>query len=599
MNSGRVCLYALCFFALCGFSVAAESAAIPPLKYTPPTQNLFKMSDAQLKTLHEALKEDHKNYDPAEHMLKTKFSSPGYHTVYKGSHVHRTRDSLVYATALLDTGDPELAERAYGILDKVISLQDQDPKSRTYGIWSWFYEEPLEKMSPPDWNWADFCGVQLLQVARDHRHRLPVELAGKVDESIYHAVRSIIKRNVGPGYTNIAIMGTYVTLLASELYGLEDVGAYAAKRLNHLYNYTMELGGFNEYNSPTYSMVALHEISRMRQHIFQPEARRKIEELYDLVWQDIARHFHVPTMQWAGPHSRCYSTLLSDGTKYELERGLNGLLDFAGREGSIAEQRLIIPCPEQYLSYFRGEHLPREVIKKYANGNPPVIGTTWLTGKYTVGSANHSFMWNQRRNLLAYWGTAEKPAYMALRLLRNGYDFSDGYVFTAQKRGKVLGAVNFALDGGNTHCSLDRIKDGKFDAEDLRIRFEFGGSAGDLEIEAPKTLNEPVVIKLADGVNFAVAMPFAEFGGETLKWEAGRGRLDCVIYAGAKRDFALTAIDVAAFGFGIEIAGSGIRPPQIKATASDGRLDLKWDDLKVGIPVKPAKRGDLVRAARW
>ena len=62
-------------------------------------------------------------------------------------------------------------------------------------------------MSVPDWNWADFCGTQLLQVAIDHKDRLPADLQQQVKDSILYAGRAIKRRNVGPGYTNIAVMG--------------------------------------------------------------------------------------------------------------------------------------------------------------------------------------------------------------------------------------------------------------------------------------------------------------------------------------------------------------------------------------------------------
>jgi hypothetical protein len=141
-------------------------------------------------------------YDPAQRMLRSEFSSPGYHTTLTGGVVHRTCPSLEYAVALLDTDRPEALERAQDVLTRVIALQDQDPNSPTYGIWPWFLEEPIGRMSPPDWNWADFCGVQLLQVAIDHMDRLPIELQQQVRNSILHAARSIQRRNVGPEYTN-------------------------------------------------------------------------------------------------------------------------------------------------------------------------------------------------------------------------------------------------------------------------------------------------------------------------------------------------------------------------------------------------------------
>ena len=161
-------------------------------------------------------------YDPAERMIRAPFHSPGYHTTLKGGYTHPTRDSLGYAVALLDSGEDWRLERACDILDRVIALQDQDPESRTYGIWSWFMEEPLNQMSPPDWNWADFNGTHLLQVviaadSPNHRDRLPADLAERVDEALYHAARSIQRRDVSVGYTNIAFMGTYVTYVTAYL----------------------------------------------------------------------------------------------------------------------------------------------------------------------------------------------------------------------------------------------------------------------------------------------------------------------------------------------------------------------------------------------
>ena len=157
------------------------------------------LNDTERAELIGAVNEWGKQYHLAAQMIRRPFSSPGYHTTLTGGEVHPTRDSLDYAVALLDTGEPEWQKRAEDILRKVIGLQDQDPASKTYGIWSWFLEEPLEKMSPPDWNWADFCGVRLLQVAMRHRSRLPVDLAENLDSAIRHAARLDTAPQCGAG----------------------------------------------------------------------------------------------------------------------------------------------------------------------------------------------------------------------------------------------------------------------------------------------------------------------------------------------------------------------------------------------------------------
>ena len=58
--------------------------------------------------------------------------------------------------------------------------------------------------------------------------------------------------------------------------------------------------GFTEYNSPTYTIVALDELNRMQRHIVEPEAKRMIDELYEMGWEMIARHYHKPSGQWVG-----------------------------------------------------------------------------------------------------------------------------------------------------------------------------------------------------------------------------------------------------------------------------------------------------------
>ncbi len=236
---------------LCVCAPARATADATDAKTPLAPQEPLQLSAVQKDRLSRALLPLHAVYDPAAHMLREPLRSPGYHTTLKEGTVHSTRSALGYAVALFDTGEEGLRLRACESLDTVVALQDTDPASKTYGIWSWFLEEPLSKMSPPDWNWADFCGVQLLQVALDHRSRLPPDLALRLDESIRHAARSIERRNMSPGYTNIALMGTYVTYVAAELYGWPYLKAYAAARLRRFYDYTLEQGAFTEYNSPT------------------------------------------------------------------------------------------------------------------------------------------------------------------------------------------------------------------------------------------------------------------------------------------------------------------------------------------------------------
>ena len=533
-------------------------------------------------------------YDPLERMLREPFHSPGYHTTLKGGYTHPTRSALSYAVALLDAGEPWRLERACDILDRVIALQDQDPQSRTYGIWSWFMEEPLDRMSPPDWNWADFNGTQLLQVALDHRDRLPADLAQRLDDSIHHAARSIQRRDVGPGYTNIAIMGTYVTYVAAERYGIPDLLAYAQMRLKRFYDFTLEQDGFAEFNSPTYTVVALRLLSLMRMHIQDAGARRMSDELHDIGWRDVARRFHPPTNQWAGPHSRCYATLLRPETLAFIQRACHGAVDFfpqGDMPPSIEAARIALDCPERYRPAFVALDGPRDVVQTFIRGaaltraldlghSAPVIGATHLQAAYALGSANRMCFWNQHRPLVAYWGTRQQPRALQVRFLHDLYDYCSAQVFCAQSGGCVLAGVNFATDYGDTHVNLDKVKGATIRVRDLRLRFEFlnmpeGWRPGGWEVGRVAHLD-------LGAAQMDLLVPYAVFGGWPVRAEAGRegssAFLDVVLYQGEERAINFAELPEAGVVLGLSMYAKGTLAPalDIRCEVADGRLQAQW-----------------------
>ena len=580
----------------------------PPLTHAA---DLFS-SPQQKAGFLKALRDKDPQYDPAEKMLRARFSSPGYHTTLKAGYVHRTRDSLSYAVALLDTGQPDRLKRAQDILRRLISLQDQDPKSRTYGIWSWFLEEPLDKMSPPDWNWADFCGTQLLQVAIDHMHRLPDDLQRQVRQSIIHASYSIKRRNVGPGYTNIALMGTYVTHVASELFDVPELTEYAKARLKRFYDHTLAHGSFSEYNSPTYTAVAINEISRMLRHIKDPDSQKLIQKLNRLAWHHLARHFHPPTRQWSGPHSRCYRTLLGKSTLAFIQRATDAKVSFVPESEtavSLDAHRLRAKCPQDFFRYFTNLPSPRLQVEAFVKNKPgrhDTIGTTYLHPDYTLGSVNIGDLWNQRRPMLAYWNTDDGIVAMRLRCLHDNYDYSSASIFTVQDKSDILGAVTFATDRGDTHISLDRIKNATIKATDLRIRLELEGAVAGVKLPSKVEVGRPVHFssgnitcdfKIAHAVfgDFPITMNTSRDGNKT--W------IDIVLYNGKQTQIDFNKIPDAAIIFTLSV-NSQSKPVILSAAknlsltnrSAPGRIIANWhrpgkSQMSLTIPAKPMPTG--------
>lgn len=558
----------------------------------------------------------HRMYDEKENMLIQPFSSPGYHTTLKGGMVHSTRESLKYAVALLDSGEEKYLQRAVQILKKVISLQDTDPGSKTYGIWSWFLEEPLAQMSPPDWNWADFCGKQLIQVAVDHFPRLEEDVKAQVKDSIIHACHSIIRRNVGPGYTNISLMGTYVTHVAGELFEQKGFLDYAKQRLTTLHEYNMKNRAFSEYNSPTYTVVAIEEISGMLLHVKAQESLKLLEDLNIMAWECLARHFHFPTHQWAGPHARSYRNILSGKVLSLIQIAAKGRVVFLREEDLEIETywiRMALSCPEKFYSYFTaapGDRVEKKIVGQGNEEELPELAYCYLTDAFALSSFNRSIFWNQRRPLLGYFGTAEKPTYVQIRCLHDGYDFCSGHLYCIQEKGCALGVVNFYTDGGDTHPNLDMVKDAAITAKDLRLRLELGGSVAN--IKAVERLDEKCFRIRFENLSLLFYVADAVFGDAVIRYETGteenRWWVDVVFYQGVEKKIHLHSLEKAYAAFAVKVAagGEGIQAPQelhdsISLQQENGTVAMKWNGLhgmRLEAPIGTADFKGMLRSLK-
>lgn len=542
-------------------------------------------------------------YDAQVGMLRRAFESPGYHTTLTAEEyptTHPTYPSLHYAVALLNSEAPEYEQRAYAILDSVLALQDRDPQSDTYGIWPWFYEEPLARMAPPDWNWADFCGKELVTVASRHGHKLPEALKDRVREAISCACDAIIRRNVGPHYTNIAMMGSFVTLIAGELYGRQDYAEYGLERLEKLQRYTAKLGAFQEFNSPSYSIIAIVELSKIRRYTASSRARAIADGLLDMAWKMVAEHYHPRSREWAGPHSRSYSTLLKNNAKSFLQMGTGNKLAFFTPEELVYDPEWYdvgIRCPDRYMELFEREE--ERTLKQLYYRNEETGFVKWaqthLTPRYAVGLFGHEIMWNQTRGMVAYFDNGGLPTYLHMRCLHDGYDYCSAVLTTAWHEGHLLLGVSFLTDGGDTHPNLDRIQ-GAIDASDFRLRMEFGGSLDGVDFEQAGSVTHVLI----DGLPLRFESIYAAFEGEGAPspscghrssspgtagwgWEVTRQQervgLDLVIYAGERERIDFKALDKAAFLFSVVMGGEPAKKPLLlSAREEEGLVTVRAAD---------------------
>lgn len=548
------------------------------------------------------LQRNERNYDPKLRLLGRPWVSPGYHSrVESGAWVHTTRDSLYYAAALLARGGTDDVARASAVIDAVVSLQDTDPVSKTYGIWSWMYEEPLSQMAPPDWNWADFCGAALLTILATASDRLPGDQVERIRASIADAAHSVFRRNVGPGYTNIAIMGGVVTAAAGELLGESWLLDYGRRRLESVVGHLLAQGDFNEYNSPTYTVIALEETERALFLCRDDAVRTHAETLRRHAWEVIADHFHPGTDQWAGPHSRAYSDFVLPTQAERIGRGV-------GREISVArrsdDERSILdvvpsvvpelPCPEELRDRFGPQREERVVERRFQvdESGRERRGYTWMGREATLSSVNADSTWTQRRGLIAYWPVAGSvPAVFRVRSLKDGRDFASTAILNAQSTRDALTAVVPALGLGDYHLSLDRTPDGAYRLERLVVRFALYAAGATIE-------ETDHGFRLAAGDWCVYVRPLeAVHGGRRCEWSTGiDGSADTqVAYVEAAlvdraatfvpADSADTRVVAAVF-----LRGGGEAAPPIDAprvTCAEGSVRYEHESLSLEVPTSP------------
>jgi len=517
--------------------------------------------------LAEYLEACEEKYSPELHLLGGPFYGPGYHSrVPDGTYAHDILNSLNYALALLVSGEAGYVARAADILRKVLALQDVDPTSETYGVWPWLFEEPLAQMAPPDPNWADLCGARLAQVLGSHEKKLPKDVDEAVRVGLGHAAYAIFRRNTGPAHTNIAVAGAGVAAVAGELLRRARLLDYGRRRLHNLVAHTKFHGGFNEYNSPTYTMVALRECERILSLVHDPQVRTDAEWLRQAAWQMIAEHFHPGTGQWAGPHSRAYGLRLAAATADYLAEQSGVDIPSAPRSAgkSAPPQYPPIACPPRFVERFRT--LPQTMVEarhcfiRRDTDAASTWGTTWMVDDACLGSVSQDNLWAQRHVLLGYWWTPGDPSVvLRLRFLKDGKDFASAFVRTAQAGPRALSVFSMTTDLGDFHHTLDRPADGLFTAQDFRVRYELSGAA----VEVIPLDKNRFVLVAGDRRAVIHTMP-GRFGPYEVKWACGKegdaAFVDGICYSDARLPFDLERLGKVVLAAGLEVLTSHDSP---------------------------------------
>lgn len=535
-------------------------------------------------------------FDPSVELIK-RFEIPNYHSNLKPGEYHRINRSINLAAAIFSCEYEKHYDIAKKLLRKAISLQCKT--GETSGLWSYFYEESLEEMIQPDWNYADFNAFPMLYILKEHSDKLDKELYAYIVDACSLACGAIVRRNLTIGYTNPTVMGIYCTVVCGKLLDIDEFTEYGRKKLDKFYLHTMDKGTYDEHNCPGYNVLIANIYSLMLRHIEDIEIIKKVNDLNRLVWTMLGEHFHYRLMDFTGPNFRRYNNFLSEATSTIFEEYLVIMqaLDLKEFIDNVSLLSMVYQtkCPEDIKFLFFDENKVVDSRRVLSPESRPTVDTQHIRPHYTLGSFNMCDCWNQRRNVVAYIGDRHKKVCIRLRAYHDNYDFASGFTTTAQQESTAISLTNFHTDGGDTHCNLDILKDATFKATDLRVVYQIEANCDGIieEIIAHKTENGFNLEIM--GTSVEIGFPFMEMTGcnpyVEITTTDKEMLVSAVLYSGEEKDINLNSLDSLAVVSVLSVGEYSTELPQITKDSELLIADLKANgaSLTVKGAYKPLK----------
>jgi len=305
--------------------------------------------------------------------------------------LHDLRDSLWYALCLLLRGAPEPAEV---IISRVLGTQVTDPNDHHRGNFRWFYEvEPVS-----DLNAVEFILERLVNILCSSSDRISFQSRSLIHNSMRLGFDEVRRLDVHWTYTNIFLLDVHNSILGGQLLGDAALLQRGVARLKDWFERTRSAGAPHEFNSPTYSAVQIIALAGIARFAEDADVRGLAKEAEKFLWIHVARHFHAPTRQLAGPHSRAYRRDVTGSVGflkvllYKVlgdERLLASTPYYSGpgREGDVIVSLTNFNPPPEALDMLRLTE-EREVIE---TASPDQVLTTYLRPEFALGTMSREY----------------------------------------------------------------------------------------------------------------------------------------------------------------------------------------------------------------
>ena len=232
-----------------------------------------------------------------------------------GKQFHAPIPAVVLAYSLIENGTPQDLERAERTIRAVMQCQDRQIGSPHRGNFLWEREDSVVE----DLNAVQFILFNLIPMMIQWRDRLSPELQDEVAETIRLGLQEIVRIDVHPDYTNIALKDIANSCLGGELLEDEETSKRGYDKLVRWMRHTDKSGIPTEFNSPGYARVAINVLKRLTDLVEHTPTRFRARTIVARLGLSIALHVSTSTRQWAGPYSRAYLGQMMGDTDLNLD----------------------------------------------------------------------------------------------------------------------------------------------------------------------------------------------------------------------------------------------------------------------------------------
>ncbi|KAI5299016.1 hypothetical protein KEM55_002675 [Ascosphaera atra] len=239
------------------------------------------------------------------------------------------RHSGWYVPQLLARNAPGDVDRAVRIFDSIIAGQYDDPSKQWYGDYQHSPSEPqpgtaeyanIAPYKAWDPNWRVFIGCAWVVALNDYGHLLPNATYEKVKKSLHLAAKGDLYRvggvdgdNLYPAYSNPWVMRTILQSWIGTQTGDKNLTEAGEKFAQDLYDLWSRHKTLSEYNSPTYSGVAMWALALWSQYAPKnSKLKRYAPEMLIASWQELGELYNPNLKNVAGPWDRTYGYNLKD-----------------------------------------------------------------------------------------------------------------------------------------------------------------------------------------------------------------------------------------------------------------------------------------------